>query len=74
MELSAYMACCGLQPAHRILTLRSAMALAYKLQDFVYAAFFAKKIIQLAEVKSFNLIFILTFLGKCKCHKGWSSR
>ena len=44
------MACCSLQPAHRILTLRSAMALAFKMQDFIYAAFFAKKIIQIAEV------------------------
>lgn len=49
LELAAYMACCPLQPAHRILTLRSAMALAYKMQDFIYAAFFAKKILQLGE-------------------------
>ena len=56
LELSAYMACCALQPAHRILTLRSAMALAFKMQDFIYAAFFAKKIIQIAEVYLFSLI------------------
>ena len=50
------MACCAIQPAHRILTLRSAMALAFKMQDFIYAAFFAKKIIQIAEVIEYSIL------------------
>ena len=50
LELSAYMAACNLQPVHRILSLRAAMGLAHKLKDYIYAAFFAKKIVQIAEV------------------------
>jgi hypothetical protein len=64
------MACCALQPGHRILTLRSAMALAYKLQDFVYAAYFAKKIIQLSEVKHFEVLRNINLLiDESKCNK-----
>lgn len=44
------MGCCNIEPAHKILALRNAMALAYKLLDYVYAAYFAKRILQLAEV------------------------
>lgn len=51
LELSAYMAACNLQPVHRILSLRAAMGLAHKLKDYIYAAFFAKKIVQIAEVR-----------------------
>ena len=50
LELSAYMAMCSLQPVHRILSLRAAMGLAHKLKDYIYAAFFAKKIVQIVEV------------------------
>jgi len=49
LELSAYMCCCVMEPAHRVLVLRNAMALAYKQQDFIYAAYFAKRILQIAE-------------------------
>jgi len=38
-----------MEPAHRVLVLRNAMALAYKQQDFIYAAYFAKRILQIAE-------------------------
>ena len=62
MELSAYMCCCVMEPAHRILVLRNAMALAYKQQDFIYAAHFAKRILQIAEVKNFFLRKINHFL------------
>jgi hypothetical protein len=31
------------------------MALAYKCQDFIYAAFFAKKIIQISDVISLSI-------------------
>ena len=56
------MVCCALQPAHRILALRSSMALAYKMNDFIYAAFFAKKIVTVAEVIS--LSFLLNLVGQ----------
>ncbi|MCY5962608.1 hypothetical protein OV760_30100, partial [Salmonella enterica subsp. enterica serovar 1,4,[5],12:i:-] len=49
LELSAYMSCCALQPIHKILTLNAAMVQAYKSQDFIYAAFFAKKLVQIAQ-------------------------
>lgn len=35
LELGCYMACFNLQPAHRVLTLRSAMSLAYKQKNFI---------------------------------------
>lgn len=44
------MCCCAMEPAHRVLVLRNAMALAYKQQDFIYAAYFAKRVLQIAEV------------------------
>ncbi len=60
-----------MEPAHRVLVLRNAMALAYKQQDFIYAAYFAKRVLQIAEVKKFSLkknSFI--FIDKSKCYKG----
>jgi len=49
LELLAYMSMANMQPNHRILSLRSAMVIAYKLENFIYAAFFSKKLIQLTE-------------------------
>ena len=58
LELSAYMSMCALQPVHRILTLNAAMVQAYKNQDFIYAAYFAKKLVQLAQVKEYEISLI----------------
>jgi len=46
LELAAYMTCCNLQPGHKILTLRVAMTVAFKAQNFVTAASFAKRLVQ----------------------------
>jgi len=46
VELSAYLTCCKLQPAHQILTLRVAMSTSYNAQNFVTAASFAKRLVQ----------------------------
>jgi coatomer protein complex subunit alpha (xenin) len=46
VELSAYLACCKLQPVHLILTLRVAMTTSFKAGNFVTAASFAKRLIQ----------------------------
>lgn len=48
------MSACNLQPSHRILSLRASMSIAYKLKNFIYASFFAKKIMKLNDVL-FNL-------------------
>jgi coatomer protein complex subunit alpha (xenin) len=49
LELSAYWTCCKMQNSHLILTLRVAMAGAFKAQNFVLAAAFAKRLVQSAE-------------------------
>jgi len=46
VELSAYLACCKLQPVHLMLTLRVAMTTSFKAGNFVTAASFAKRLIQ----------------------------
>jgi len=46
LELAAYMTCCNIQPGHKILTLRVAMTVAFKAQNFVTAASFAKRLVQ----------------------------
>jgi coatomer protein complex subunit alpha (xenin) len=43
------MALCNLQPVHRTLTLRSAMTLHYKQDNFIYACLFAKKLQRVIE-------------------------
>ena len=39
----------NLQNSHRVLALRSAMSLAYKLKNYIYSSFFAKKMIRIIE-------------------------
>merc|ERR1719272_36717 len=46
IELAAYLTCCNLQPGHLMLTLRVAMSTAFKAQNFVTAASFAKRLLQ----------------------------
>ena len=45
LELTAYMAVCGLQPSHEFLAMRMAMNAHYKSGNFVTAAIFARKLI-----------------------------
>jgi coatomer protein complex subunit alpha (xenin) len=47
MELSAYFTHCSLQPGHLQLTLRSAMNAAFKFKNFVTAASFARRLLEL---------------------------
>ena len=54
----SYAAICKVQPTHQILFLKSAMNNAYKLGNFIYAAFFARRIIALVEVFLFFYLFI----------------
>ena len=53
------MSMCNVQPSHRILFLKNSMGYAYKLKNYIYASYFAKKIVQIGEVILNNL---LTFL------------
>lgn len=46
-ELAAYFTHCNLQPIHLMLSLRSAMNAAYKIKNFVTAASFAKRLLEL---------------------------
>lgn len=46
LELVSYFTCCKLQPVHLILTLRVAMTQAFKAQNFVLAASFARRLVQ----------------------------
>jgi coatomer protein complex subunit alpha (xenin) len=46
-ELAAYFSHCNLQPIHKILTLRTALNLFYKLKNFKTAAVFAQRLLEL---------------------------
>ncbi|CAE7034297.1 unnamed protein product, partial [Symbiodinium natans] len=46
IELNAYLTCCKLQQFHQFLTLKTAMGIAFKNENFVSAASFAKRMIQ----------------------------
>lgn len=49
LELTILMALPNLHPTHRVLTLRSAMALAFKSKNFILASYIARRFIKLAE-------------------------
>lgn len=51
-ELSAYFTHCNMQPAHLLLALRSAMGTAFKHKNFIAAASFARRLLELPEVSS----------------------
>eukprot|EP00569_Conticribra_weissflogii_P016351 CAMPEP_0171400982 /NCGR_PEP_ID=MMETSP0880-20121228/7612_1 /TAXON_ID=67004 /ORGANISM="Thalassiosira weissflogii, Strain CCMP1336" /LENGTH=1288 /DNA_ID=CAMNT_0011915391 /DNA_START=12 /DNA_END=3878 /DNA_ORIENTATION=+ len=51
-ELSAYLTHCKLQPAHLLLVLRSAMGTAFKHKNFIVAASFARRLLELPDMKS----------------------
>lgn len=52
MELLAYFTCCNLQPAHLLLALRMAMAAAFKGKNFITAASFAQRLLELPDLSS----------------------
>ncbi|CDJ56647.1 coatomer alpha subunit, putative [Eimeria maxima] len=45
LELVAYFSCCRLQPSHSFLVLRRAMSVAWKAQNFITAASFARRLL-----------------------------
>jgi coatomer subunit alpha len=51
-ELSAYFTHCSLQPVHLILALRSAMGTAFKHKNFIVAAGFARRLLELPDMAS----------------------
>ena len=51
-ELSAYFTHCNLQPAHLLLALRSAMGTAFKHKNFIAAASFSRRLLELPDVSS----------------------
>lgn len=51
-ELSAYFTHCNLQPVHLLLALRSAMGTAFKHKNFIVAAGFARRLLELPDMSS----------------------
>ena len=51
-ELSAYFTYCNLQPVHLMLALRSAMGTAFKHKNFILAASFARRLLELPDMSS----------------------
>lgn len=47
LQLAAYFTHCNLQPIHQVLTLRTAMTLAYKMKCFKTAGAFARRLLEL---------------------------
>ncbi|CAN0049241.1 unnamed protein product [Choristocarpus tenellus] len=52
MELAAYFTRCNLLPAHLLLALRMAMASAFKCKNYITAASFAQRLIELPDLSS----------------------
>merc|ERR1711935_267758 len=51
-ELSAYFTHCNLQPVHLLLALRSAMGTAFKHKNYILAASFARRLLELPDMRS----------------------
>mmetsp|Transcript_39923 Transcript_39923/g.58676 ORF Transcript_39923/g.58676 Transcript_39923/m.58676 type:complete len:1289 (+) Transcript_39923:107-3973(+) len=51
-ELSAYFTHCNLQPMHLLLALRSAMGTAFKHKNYIVAASFARRLLELPDMNS----------------------
>jgi coatomer protein complex subunit alpha (xenin) len=51
-ELAAYFTHCNLQPVHLLLALRSAMGTAFKHKNFIVAASFARRLLELPDMNS----------------------
>merc|ERR1712241_599352 len=51
-ELSAYFTHCNLQPVHLLLALRSAMGTSFKHKNYILAASFARRLLELPDMSS----------------------
>merc|ERR1712071_568565 len=51
-ELSAYFTHCNLQPVHLLLALRSAMGTAFKHKNYIVAASFSRRLLELPDMSS----------------------
>jgi len=51
-ELSAYFTHCNLQPVHLLLALRSAMGTAFKHKNYIAAASFARRLLELPDMRN----------------------
>jgi coatomer protein complex subunit alpha (xenin) len=52
LELAAYFTHCTLQPGHLLLALKSAMTVAFKAKNYINAASFARRLLELPDVNS----------------------
>lgn len=52
VELSGYFTHCNLQPSHSLLTLKIAMTAAFKSRNYIAAASFGRRLLELPEVQS----------------------
>jgi coatomer protein complex subunit alpha (xenin) len=52
LELAAYFTHCNLQPSHLMLALKNAMASAFKAKNFINAASFARRLLELPDVNT----------------------
>ena len=52
LELAAYFTHCNLQPAHLMLALKTAMANAFKSKNFINAASFARRLLEIPEMSA----------------------
>ncbi len=52
LELAAYMTHCDLQDAHKMLALNLAMSIAFKNENFIHAATFARRLLELPPVQA----------------------
>jgi len=50
LELNAYFSHCGLQPSHLMMALNKAMSAAFKAKNFINAATFARKLLEVPDV------------------------
>lgn len=53
-EMAAYFTHCNLQPVHQVLTLRTALNLAFKLKNFKTAGGFARRLLELGFAHSYQ--------------------
>ena len=63
MELAALMTHCALEPAHLMLALNLAMSVCYKFQNFIHAAGFARRLLELPDINSARNAALNTKVG-----------
>lgn len=60
IELSAYMTHCALEPPHLMLAVNLAMAMAFKHKNFIHAAGFARRLLEMPDINSAKNAQLLT--------------